>query len=95
MRTSSIVVLATVGLIAVGCASAQPPAPYGSGGDMSAPTSAGPGVVKAAPAISNAGAMQPPTQATNGGINGQNNVGPSQGSMQPPAPSGPGIVSKP
>jgi hypothetical protein len=95
MRTSSIVVLATVGLIAVGCASAQPPAAYGSGGDMSAPTASGPGVVKAAPSIPAAGPMQPPAQASNGGITGTNNVGPSQGAMQPPSSVGPGIVSKP
>ncbi len=61
---------------------------------MSAPTSSGPGVVKAAPSIPNAGSMQPPVQATNGGISGPNTVGPSQGSMQPPVSAGPGIVTK-
>jgi hypothetical protein len=93
MRTTSFLMLAALGVSSAACSSAQPPAVYGSGGDMSAPQPIGVGVSEATPNFPNVGNM---TQRVpiGTGIVGADNVGPSQGSMEPPRNAGPGIVYK-
>jgi len=94
MRTSSIIVLAALGLAVAGCKTDTPAAPYGAGGPMSAPPTGGVAVARPAANAPNVGSMVQPTPVPGTGITGVNNVGASQGAMQPPVASGPGVTVK-